>query len=252
MNAGQPVRFVIFAAPRTGSNLLCSLLNAHPEILCHHGLFNPGGIHWARDWQGSGSMADRDRDPAAFIASVWASGGDARAIGFKMNRDENEDAVDALLRDPTVRKILLRRRNRVRTYVSEEIAKLTGVWESYDATDATLPAVHVEVDDLIRHSALNAAYYGKIEDSLRATGQRWLDTHYEALSDPDEMAGILSFLGIAAPAPLSAASHKRGPADLGAVVENFDELVGALRGTALLDDLYRRDMPELHHHHVTP
>ncbi|MFA6113795.1 MAG: hypothetical protein WC729_07375 [Sphingomonas sp.] len=252
MNAGQPVRFVIFAAPRTGSNLLCSLLNAHPEMLCHHGLFNPDGIHWARDWQGSGSMADRDRDPAAFIASVWASGGDARAIGFKMNRDENDDAVGALLRDPTVRKILLRRRNRVRTYVSEEIAKLTGIWESYDASDASLPAVHVEVDDLIRHSALNAVYYAAIEDSLSATGQPWLDTDYETLDDPGEMARILSFIGVKAQASLSAASHKRGPADLGAVVENFDELAGALRGTALLDDLYRRDMPELHHHDFTP
>jgi LPS sulfotransferase NodH len=252
MTTSHPVRFVIFAAPRTGSNLLCSLLNAHPEILCHHGLFNPGGIHWARDWQGSASPAEPDRDPAGFIATVWASGEGARAIGFKMNRDENDAAVHALLHDPSVRKILLRRRNRVRTYVSEEIAKLTGVWETYDSpADPTLPAVHVEADDLIRHSALNAAYYAMIEQALRASGQPWLDTHYEALGDPAEMAGILSFLGIAAQAPLSADSHKRGPADLDAVVENFDELAGALQGTALLDDLYRRDVPELHHHAFT-
>ena len=253
MSTGQPVRFVIFAAPRTGSNLLCSLFNAHPEILCHHGLFNPGGIHWARGWQGSANLAARDRDPASFIAEVWASCGDARAIGFKMNRDENDDAVRALLHDPSVRKILLRRRNRVRTYVSEEIAKLTGVWETYDSpADPTLPAVHVEADDLIRHSALNTAYYAMIEEALRASGQPWLDTHYEALGDSAEMAGILSFLGIAAQAPLSADSHKRAPVDLDAVVENFDELAGALQGTALLDDLYRGDMPELHHHAFTP
>jgi len=253
MSTGQPVRFVIFAAPRTGSNLLCSLLNAHPDILCHHGLFNPGGIHWARDGQGGVSLAERDRDPARFIATVWASGGDARATGFKMNRDENDDGVRALLHDPLVRKILLRRRNRVRTYVSEEIAKLTGVWETYDSpADPTLPAVHVEVDDLIRHSARNAAYYAMIEEALRASGQPWLDTHYEALGDPAEIARILAFLAITAPAPLSAASHKRGPADLDAVVQNFDELAGALRGTALLDDLYRRDTPELRHHAFTP
>jgi len=77
MSADRPVRFVIFAAPRTGSNLLCGLLNAHPDILCHHGLFNPGGVHWARDRRGSGGVADRDRDPVAFLDSVWASGGDA-------------------------------------------------------------------------------------------------------------------------------------------------------------------------------
>jgi LPS sulfotransferase NodH len=252
----EAVRFVIFAAPRTGSNLLCSLLNAHPEILCHHGLFNPGGIHWARDRQGSeglpGDVAERDREPTAFLEMVWAAHGDARAMGFKMNRDENEAAMDALLGDPSVRKILLRRRNQVRTYVSEEIARVTGVWESFDTpVDAMMPVVHVEPDDLVRHGALNTTYYAQIEDALRTTGQVWLDTCYEALSDPDEVVGILSFLGIKTQALLPAASHKRGPADLGAVVENFDELAAALRGTPLLDDLYRRDVPELRCHEFT-
>ncbi|MEO9132700.1 MAG: hypothetical protein ABI240_16055 [Sphingomonas sp.] len=253
MSAGQPVRFVIFAAPRTGSNLLCGLLNAHPNILCHHGLFNPGGVHWSQDQRGTGDVAVRDSNPVAFLDSVWATGGDARAIGFKMNRDENDEAADALLCDRDILKILLKRRNRVRTYVSEEIARLTGVWESYNAPAETeIPVLRVEADDLIRHSDLNAAYYAALESGLRATGQDWLETDYEALADRSEMARILGFLGAQAHAALPAASYKRGPADLGAVVENFDALAGALEGTALLDDLYRSDAPELHCHVFTP
>jgi len=247
------VRFVIFAAPRTGSNLLCSLLNAHPDILCHHGLFNPDGVHWARDRPGNSDGAVRDNDPVAFLDSVWAMGGDAGAIGFKMNRGENDEAADALLGDPGIRKILLKRRNRVRTYVSEEIARLTGVWESYDGPgEAALPALRITADDLLRHSALNAAYYAGLEKILRATGQDWLETDYEALADRSEITRILAFLGIAACSALPAASFKRGPADLRAVVENFDELAGALQGTALLDDLFRDDAPELHCHLFTP
>ena len=253
MSGGQPVRFVIFAAPRTGSNLLCSLLNAHPDILCHHGLFNPGGVHWARDRRGGGDMAERDRDPVAFLETIWASNGDAQAVGFKMNRDENVAAANALLRDPGVRKILLKRRNRVRTYVSEEIARHTGVWETYDERAETeIPALRIEAGDLIRHSDLNAAYYAALESSLEATGQAWLETDYEALADGGEMERILAFLGVAASSALPAASYKRGPAHLGAVVENFDELADALEGTALLDDLYRGDAPELQCHFFTP
>ena len=41
--AASTTRFVILAAPRSGSNLLCTLLNSHPEILCHHEVFNPVG-----------------------------------------------------------------------------------------------------------------------------------------------------------------------------------------------------------------
>ena len=253
MSMGQPVRFVIFAAPRTGSNLLCSLLNAHPDILCHHGLFNPGGVHWARGRPGSGDLAERDRDPVAFLDTVWASSGDAGAIGFKMNRDENVEAANTLLRDPGVLKILLKRRNRVRTYVSEEIARRTGVWETYDErAESEIPALRVEAGDLIRHSDLNAAYYAAIESSLGKTGQSWLETNYEALADRGEMERILACLGVEASSALPAASYKRGPADLGAVVANFDDLADALRGTALLKDLYRADAPELQCHSFTP
>jgi hypothetical protein len=33
MTESLPVRFVIFAAPCTGSNLLCGLLNTYPDIV---------------------------------------------------------------------------------------------------------------------------------------------------------------------------------------------------------------------------
>jgi LPS sulfotransferase NodH len=244
---------VIFAAPRTGSNLLCSLLNAHPDILCHRGLFNPDAIHWADEPCGRagfvGGIADRDRDPQSFLEAVWSSGGDPKAIGFKMNRGENGEAADAVLRDPIVRKILLRRRNRLRTYVSEEIARLTGIWESFDEpAEADLPSIRVEPDDLARHSGLNAAYYAELKAILRATGQAWLETDYEALAESEEMARILAFLGVEAGPALPAACRKRGPSDLAEVVANLDELAAALRGTAWFDDLSSRDAPPLRAH----
>lgn len=46
-NPGTPTRFVILAASRTGSNMLCAILDWHPAVLCHHELFNPTGIYYA-------------------------------------------------------------------------------------------------------------------------------------------------------------------------------------------------------------
>ncbi|MCA9265021.1 MAG: sulfotransferase, partial [Planctomycetales bacterium] len=67
-------RFVILAVPRTGSNLLCTLLNSHPEILCHHEVFNPQGIFLAltqRDRPHSlPSLDERNRDPLRFLDEV--------------------------------------------------------------------------------------------------------------------------------------------------------------------------------------
>jgi riboflavin biosynthesis pyrimidine reductase len=253
------VRFVLFAAPRTGSNLLCGLLNAHPDILCHHGLFNPGGIHWARggatlpDYPGG--VGGRDADPAGFLRHVWSLQAGQAATGFKLNRDEDEGAVSLLLRDRGVRKILLRRRNRVRTYVSELVARQTGIWESYEQAAlaaAPLPRLRLDPADLRRHAALNAAYYAQLEAVMRVDGQGWLDTSYEDLAQPGELARILTFLGQPLPAQLPSICHKRGPADLGEVVQNLDALRRALAGSDLAADLLRPDLPDLKSHAFMP
>jgi hypothetical protein len=243
-----PVRFVIFAAPRTGSNLLCSLLGAHPDILCHHGLFNPAGIHLARGrhCEPLGSVAARDSDPLAFLKRVWTASGDARAVGFKINLGENEAASAALLRDTSVCKLLLRRRNRLRTFISEEIAARTGIWESYDPPiQPGLPLINVAVNDLVRHTDRNTAYYAGLESILAATGQDWLQTEYEALSDSAELRRILAWLDVGSRHPLTPASSKRGPAELGAVVANLGELTAALADTSFESELSGRDLPDL-------
>ncbi len=248
---GPRARFVVFAAPRTGSNLLCGMLNAHPQILCHHGLFNPDGIHLALDRRDGalslGSRAERDRDPVRFLATMWGACAGKPIVGFKMNRDESPAAAGALLHDPSIKKIVLKRRNRIRTYVSEEIARQTGLWETFvRPATADIPAIRVDPDDLARHIRLNADYYAAIEATLRATGQTWIEAHYESLAgDSGDLRRILSFLGAARSADLPAACHKRGPRDLRTVVANFDELAAALSGGALRDELLAEDVAEL-------
>ena len=128
-------RFVVLAAPRTGSNWLCTLLDSHPRVVCHREIFHPDGIHAAASLAGAalelgGLVEQRDRDPAGLLARVWAADGGRDAVGFKLNRESTPGGFAAVLDDPGVRKIVLRRDNRVRTCVSELVARQTGAWES--------------------------------------------------------------------------------------------------------------------------
>src|SRR5207249_4299870 len=104
-------RFVILAAPRTGSNMLCTILDSHPAILCHHEIFNPDGIFYAlrlRDGSFSlGSMEDRRRAPLDFLARVWEADLGHAYIGFKMTHRQNPVVFDAVVNDPGVKKIVL-------------------------------------------------------------------------------------------------------------------------------------------------
>lgn len=236
-------RFVILAAPRTGSNWLCTLLDSHPRVLCHREIFNPGGIHVALSFEGAldlGGRDERDRDPAAALRRVWATGRGRAAVGFKLNRESTPGAFAPVLDDRDVKKVVLRRRNRVRTCVSELVAERTGAWESLPGSPPGAPRerLRVEAAQVRAHAARNALYYDALTARLARSGQGWLETSYEDLGRRDEHARLLAFLGVeGAPVELRAATSRRNPEPLAALVANFDELRAALRGSPFEEEL---------------
>jgi LPS sulfotransferase NodH len=228
-------RFVILAAPRTGSNLLCTLLNSHPDITCHHELFNPRGVFYAVDRRdGSidlGDVGERDRDPIGFLDRLWHSDAKASCIGFKMTRGQSDDVMQQLLRDTEVRKILLRRGNRLKTYVSQLIAEQTDLWEAY--TDADLcndvSRPRIGLDGLRAHTASTDRFYADLLEATR--GQPVVETMYEDLFSTSEQERLLRELGASTRASLRSGSVKQNDRDLRQLIDNFDELEIALRGS---------------------
>jgi LPS sulfotransferase NodH len=239
-------RFVVLAAPRTGSNWLCSMLDSHPAVLCHHELFNPAGIHAALSWRGGavdldaalGTMEERDRAPLAFLERVWSQSCGCRAVGFKLNRGQNETAFAAALADPGIWKIVLRRDNRLKTFVSERIAACTGLWESYPDSPQSDGQVRIRVDlgELRRHIDENRAYYDSLTAEL--AGQDVLAVRYEDLvTSSDAWRPVFDFLAVGV-AELHAETRKQNATDLREILLNFDEVAAALRGTELEAELY--------------
>jgi hypothetical protein len=241
-----PTRFVILAAPRTGSALLCTLLDSHPEILCHHEVFSPLGIFYAPRYRdGSlnlGTADDRDRSPIAFLERLWQENRGHRCVGFKFTRGrgQNDTMLRAVLGDHDVRKIVLSRRNRVKAYVSTLIAELTGQWEVFRETDLIRdkPKVEINVDRLQRHVEMTVNYYAEIEESLRNSGQTRLRIAYEDLLQPRQHEQWLDYLGLPSDSfPLVAETVKQNPIELRQLVSNYEDLLDALRGTALESEL---------------
>lgn len=243
-------RFVILAAPRTGSNWLCTMLDSHPDILCHHELFNPDYILLAQSCRDGalapgtldlGTIDERDRDPLAVVARVWAHPLGRRVVGFKLNRGQDERVFDAVLDDPAIRKIVLRRRNRVKSYVSELVARQTGEWESYPYSPSTSekPRVEVHADELRAHIAANDAYYEGLYTRMPPRGDRPLELTYETLGEAREQQRVVEFLGVRPlPGGLRALTRKQNSRDLRDVISNFDQLAEELAGTGLADELW--------------
>jgi hypothetical protein len=247
--AGSPdtiVRFVILNAPRTGSNYLCTLLNSHPEILCHHEIFNPHVVGVARHLQNAqfhlGTIEERERDPIEFLGRVWRLNEDRHSVGFKLCWKQNEAVFYAVLADQEIRKIVLKRRNRIKSFVSLLLARQTGEWVIYDdaAAPGARPKVHVDEEELLRHIAFNDAYYAEIESAIKQPGHLGHVLYYEDLFSEISLCGTLRFLGVAEPDPalLAGQTWKLSSTSLRDLVASFDNLENSLRGTPLEEELY--------------
>lgn len=260
----EPVRFVILAAPRTGSNMLCSMLNSHPQILCHHEIFNPLGMHYALDHRDGeinlGCVSERDQNPELFLHRLWRHSCGKRAVGLKLNRGQNKLAFQSVLEDVAIRKIILSRRNRLKTFISELIAQQTGYWESYNSSqrNTDTACVRVDLSQFMDHVATNHDYYARIREFLRSTRQQVLEIVYEDLSLPEEQLRILNFLGISScAAALYPSTKKMNSSNLKDLVSNFEELQTALLGSGFECELQHRDfvqpqtvnssLPSVHH-----
>jgi LPS sulfotransferase NodH len=244
--ADPTTRFVILNAPRTGSNYLCTLLNSHPEILCHHEIFNPHVVGVARHLQNGafhlGAIEERERDPVEFLGRVWRHNEGRRSVGFKLCWKQNEAIFYEVLADSQIRKIVLKRRNRIKAFVSLLLARQTGEWVIYDdaAAPGARPKVHVNKAELQKHIEFNDAYYAEIESAIQQPGHRGHITYYEDLFSETNLCAMLKFLdvGKSNPALLSGQTWKLSSTCLPDLVENFDSLESSLRGTALEEELY--------------
>jgi hypothetical protein len=149
--------------------------------------------------------------------------------------------MQGLIEDSGVLKILLHRRNRLKTFVSEQLARRTGRWEVYARNDLATdtPRLHIDVESFKAHCELNKSFYQDIESALRSARQPWIETAYEDLLSATEHTRLLEFLGVGATGTrLTQASVKQSGRDLRTHIENFRELEAALEGSEYQAELY--------------
>ncbi len=231
-------RFVILAAPRSGSNMLCTMLESHPDIRCHHEIYNPKGIRLALPLREAGvslgTVEERERDPEAFLERVWASGDGACCVGFKLTHRQNDVVYRRLLADASIAKVVLRRRNRLKTYVSALLSEARNRWEVYDGDEPCRDHLRVTVDPaaFLEHAAFDAAYYDELRAAFEAGAHPRIEVCYEDLFSLRAQNAVLGFLGVAGTVTgLEARSVKQNARDLRLTVENYGSLRDVFDGT---------------------
>lgn len=232
-------RFVILSAPRSGSNMLSSMLNSHSSVLCHHEIFNPAGLFYALPLRGSQfavakNIEERDNNPYACLDNIWRMNENKTCVGFKMTHKQNTAVFYSVLNDKKVKKIILTRKNQVKAHVSKLLAQKTGVWEQYNNSaeplnrlnDSTKEEHQVLVcpQELKNDINLNKRYYEEIHLCLKESNQAYLDVEYENLKEAWTQQSLLHYLRLENQT-LITRNIKQNPSDLRKKISNYSALL---------------------------
>lgn len=248
MSAADLTRFVILTRPRCGSTYLATLLNSHPQVLCHGELFYALQVFYAVGYR-DGSLhlatpAERDADPARFLARVWELPFGNSAVGFKLVAGQHQGAFAAVFADRQLRAIVLRRRNRLKKFVSALIAEREQMWTHYKhrfrQEDLKPIRVAVKLSALAAYLDAENTFYDSLAAELSRQPKPWIEVFYEDLfAGSETVEGVLRFLGVEPQAHrLEPATHKRNSKRLEDLILNFDGLAREVAGTDLEPELH--------------
>lgn len=233
-----PTWFVIVCAERTGSNLLVSMLRSHPAIGACGEVFNgrhlDDPIPWPPAWERKNLIELRRANKAALLDQLAeiAISMSLSAFGFKLmyfQAERNPEVVSYLQSTANLRVLHLRRRNRLRRYLSHELASTQDKWKNpkLAAGEVRPPAatakLHLDfatcVRDFVQHMSLEKRTIDTFRD------KPILELYYEELASNPQDVGrrTLEFLGLP-DHPLQLGEAKSGAESLDAAVKNLPEL----------------------------
>jgi LPS sulfotransferase NodH len=235
--------FIILGRSRVGSNLLRTLLNAHPQIAAYGEVFRDAQSF---DWDHFGYFQSRGmrslmrNDPVRFVDARILGRYPSlyRAVGFKLFYYHARDGAAAsvwpyLQNRPDLRVIHLKRRNLLQTHLSRKRAALSGRWVNTSGRP----------NGSSQPQAIRLDYQECLDDFVETRtreeeGDRYFTAHpklevvYETLSADyrNEAGRVHEFLGVdARPADPATFRQRREP--LAALIANYDELKEQFSGT---------------------
>lgn len=242
---GKQTRFVIFGIQRTGTTLLRSLLDQHPDIVCVGELFQyktedvEYGIRRFRSF-----VHDSPRRRVLDLLR-WGSivhdyldtaypEFDTGAIGFKimLNQIRRYQPVLQYFTQNQFQVIHVVRSNILKTHISRLRARKSGIYHSAQAIAGT--KIRIPATSLLQDLALLSSDNAALATLVSELGLAYHTTTYERMRGEQwlsEQRRILPFLDVDPEVQLIPRSIKLTPDDLELAIENYDEVVRVLKNT---------------------
>jgi len=237
-------KFVIICSQRTGSNMLTSTLQSHPDIECHGELFRR-----KKERLGRGVRIFAEIDPRfrqeAYLTEHWrelldlvlqqARESGVQAVGFKLMTQQSEVVRNVLIEDDSWAKILLKRDNVLAVYSSDKIAKSRAKGSFLKFAGAKKPRIKFVADEFDRFHLNYEKRFEDVRRHLDECGQDYLDIRYSDICKPEGIKSVIRFLGLDPEANWEVISQKRNSSQLLERFSNPTEVARSMEQAGLQD-----------------
>lgn len=220
--SGRPTEFVITCQGRDGSHLLLYALGIHPDIHVVNEPFGDPGR----------TLRARLPSPDALVGFLFERR--ALAAGFPLQfyhgRRKPFDGLREHLVQRRVKVIHLERENRLRRFLSLELARQTQTFIDHDGSRPTQATTAVDVEKMLGAFWQTEAVYGGHRATFAACES--IDVRYEDLCTrfDETIDVVLDFLGVPR-MQLAPQTHRQERRPLKAIIQNYAEVESALKGT---------------------
>ena len=210
-------KFVVIARARTGSNLLLSLLNNHPQIRALGEKFSRLG----------------NKNTKLIFNEIFPKKS-TKTIGFKLFYyhpiDSEDKSIWEILKNDTNFKIIhLQRKNVLRTHISELIARKLDLWTDRGRSEIGLvkKKININVDEFYRVLEKNEKHIEKVKNQFQQ--HKMIDVFYEDLVDnrSKTMERVFDFLNVSN-YDSKTDLLKQNPEKMNDLIMNHEELVEKL------------------------
>lgn len=226
--------FIILGTARTGSTMLWSYLNSHPDILCLRGVYGSRNkINFGKfygelpeEYHSSELIKLRNEKPIEFLENyVWKKYSKPfKAVGFKYFYDHDrhlsnkEEVISYFKENNAIKFLHLKRDNLLAALFSYKRALAQQQWTKANTDFRTLITIQ-ECNNYFQHILDSQKQY----DELFA--DRTLQVSYDNLLNLTEqtLTEVLDFIGVQA-IPLTTETVKNNETKLSDTITNYTEL----------------------------
>lgn len=213
-------KFIVIASGRTGSNLLISYLNSHPNIEAKGELF--------RDLEGSTCKEVWDDFYNNKPKIIEMAG--CKIFYYHPFHTKDKSVWEFILKDRDIKIIHLVRENKLRTYLSLEIANKTDSWSRKNKKNISLNKKQVEINFDEFLDRLNKIEQYEKEARSKFKNHSFLEISYEQLVNDkeDTMKRVFDLLDLEE-RELKSNYKKQNKEKVSDLILNYDEFIGKLK-----------------------